>query len=127
MAEKIILESLKNDNETKIQPKYFDSGFKYGAFEEYEAQLGGPEEKVFSILLKMGNENLDEKDRFLFRNMVLAAENKNIFPELRKGEKVIFELGDTQSGTITIGKRTYKYDLVAKNIIEFENNNPFEK
>jgi len=25
MAEKIILESLKNDNETKIQPKYFDS------------------------------------------------------------------------------------------------------
>ena len=127
MAEKIILESLKNDNETKIQPKYFDSWFKYGAFEEYEAQLWWPKEKVFSILLKMWNENLDEKDRFLFRNMVLAAENKNIFPELRKWEKVIFELWDTQSWTITIWKRTYKYELVAKNIIEFENNNPFEK
>ena len=127
MAEKIILESLNNNNEAKIQPKYFDAWFKYGAFEEYEVQVGWPKEKAFSILLKMWNENLDEKDRLLFRDIVLTAENKKTFPELKKWEKIIFELWDTQSWIITIWKKVYKYDLVAKSIIELYENNPFEK
>ena len=127
MAEKIILESLNNNNEAKIQPKYFDAWFKYGAFEEYEVQVGWPTEKEFSILLKMWNENLDEKDRLLFRDIVITSENKKTFPELKKWEKIIFELWDTQSWIITIWKKVYKYDLVAKSIIELYENNPFEK
>lgn len=127
MAEKIILESLNNNNEAKIQPKYFDAWFKYGVFDEYEVQVGWPKEKAFSILLKMWNENLDEKDRLLFRDIVLTAENKKTFPELKKWEKITFELWDTQSWIITIWKKVYKYDLVAKSIIELYENNPFEK
>lgn len=69
--------------------------------------------KVFSILLKMWNENLDEKDRFLFRNMVLAAENKKYFSWIRKWEKVILSFEIHKVELLQYEKRAYKYDLVA--------------
>ncbi|RKW21231.1 hypothetical protein D8B46_07925 [Candidatus Gracilibacteria bacterium] len=134
MGERIVLESLSNsenitleslNNNENITPestdnneKYFYEQFNY-SFDEYRVKEGGPIEKAYSILIKMGNENIDQDmgRKLSFRNAVITAENNGLFPELKKGDLIVLELEEGHRGYIKIGNITYRYDTTNSTIV----------
>lgn len=109
--EKIILESLENNEVT--EKNYDEKWFLDKAFTEYEVQWN-KNETVYSILNKMWAENLKNELKLPFRSLVLEAWRRDIFPIIKKWDKVIFEQEDNNSMFITIWEKAYMVNINAK-------------